>query len=167
MPAPCCIKLAVCTHHARAHLSPASPANTLHHCAVSVNDKPVLLTVNPVYSGAIEDRPFTEPAPGLVSTASDVDGNNTLSAVPDTFPTERNGSVEIAANGSFTYTPAADFEGVDTFQYTITDGEYTVTGTANITVGECCGLRVKGRVSCQVRVLRWVRGAPTCISGAS
>lgn len=45
------------------------------------------------------------------------------------------GSVVIAADGSFTYTPAPDFDGGDTFTYTVSDGIATVTQSAVVTVG--------------------------------
>ncbi len=46
-----------------------------------------------------------------------------------------NGTLVLNANGTFTYTPDANFEGVDTFTYTLTDsqGESSV-GTVTITV---------------------------------
>jgi hypothetical protein len=43
------------------------------------------------------------------------------------------GSVAVAADGSFTYTAAADYNGDDTFSYTITDSDGD-TDTATVTV---------------------------------
>jgi len=42
-----------------------------------------------------------------------------------------NGAVNLPANGDFTYTPNADFEGTDTFTYQLADGQ---GGTDNATV---------------------------------
>lgn len=44
------------------------------------------------------------------------------------------GTVNMGADGAFTYLPAAGFTGVDTFTYTVTDGSLTDTGTVTITV---------------------------------
>jgi LPXTG-motif cell wall-anchored protein len=46
-----------------------------------------------------------------------------------------NGSVTVNADGTVTYTPNADFEGIDTFTYTISDGNgSTDTATVEVTV---------------------------------
>jgi hypothetical protein len=42
------------------------------------------------------------------------------------------GTVSIAANGQFTYTPAANFAGVDAFTYSISDGTKTATATVHL-----------------------------------
>lgn len=44
------------------------------------------------------------------------------------------GTVVVAADGSFTYDPLGDFYGVDTFDYTVSDGALTDTATVTITV---------------------------------
>ena len=63
---------------------------------------------------------------------SDLDGD-TLSVINNTQPT--NGTVTVDANGDFTYTPDANFNGADSFEYTISDGNGgTDTATVNITV---------------------------------
>jgi VCBS repeat-containing protein len=51
-----------------------------------------------------------------------------------TITTTGGGSVNMASNGTYTYTPAADFDGVDTFSYTVTDGLTSATGQVSITV---------------------------------
>ncbi|GCL62425.1 Ig-like domain-containing protein [Pseudaquabacterium pictum] len=43
------------------------------------------------------------------------------------------GSVTLAADGSYTYTPAADFNGTDSFTYTVTDAQ-GATATAAVTI---------------------------------
>ncbi len=45
-----------------------------------------------------------------------------------------NGSVAINSDGIVTYTPNADFDGVDSFEYTVSDGELTDTATVEVTV---------------------------------
>ncbi|MCV6592155.1 MAG: tandem-95 repeat protein [Silicimonas sp.] len=64
--------------------------------------------------------------------ASDAEGD-TLSFALAAGPA--NGSVTIAADGSYSYTPAAEFNGADSFTFTVDDGiGGTATGTVSITV---------------------------------
>lgn len=66
---------------------------------------------------------------------SDAD-NDVLSVVAGTYATAH-GSVVIAANGNFTYTPAAGYFGADSFTYTLSDGNGgTDTGSVSITLNE-------------------------------
>ncbi|MFW5442824.1 MAG: Ig-like domain-containing protein [Methylococcaceae bacterium] len=46
------------------------------------------------------------------------------------------GTVSVAADGSFTYTPALGFDGVDSFGYTLTNSEGSSTATVYISVDE-------------------------------
>ena len=65
---------------------------------------------------------------------SDPDGD-VLSVVAGTLATAQGGSVALAADGSFTYTPAANFNGADSFSYTALDGwGGSANGTVDITV---------------------------------
>jgi hypothetical protein len=79
-----------------------------------VNDAPDARDDNAVTN---EDTPITI---SVLNNDTDVDG--------DTLTVNRivsgpvNGSVTVNANGTVTYTPNANFNGVDTFQYEITDG---------------------------------------------
>src|SRR5205085_258562 len=66
-----------------------------------------------------EDTPLTIAAPGVVGNDTDVDGNP-LTAILVSAPA--NGTVTVNANGSFTYTPAANFNGSDSFTYKANDG---------------------------------------------
>jgi hypothetical protein len=63
---------------------------------------------------------FVVPPPaGVLANDSDADGDS-LSAELVTPPSH--GTLQFAANGSFTYTPAADFTGQDNFTYRASDG---------------------------------------------
>jgi hypothetical protein len=61
------------------------------------------------------------------------DSGSSLTATLDAAPTH--GTVELARDGSYVYTPKAGFSGTDVFTYTATDGEgQTRTGTVTLTV---------------------------------
>lgn len=73
-------------------------------------------------------------APGVLGNDTDDDGDD-LTATGATQPAH--GSVELAADGSFTYTPEAGFSGDDTFTYTADDGtDVSEPVTVTVTVGE-------------------------------
>lgn len=73
------------------------------------------------------------PAPGVLSNDDDMDGDD-ISIIGNTRPS--NGVlVSFNDNGSFTYSPNTGFAGVDSFTYTVSDGNgNTITPTVYITV---------------------------------
>ncbi|MDH3967696.1 MAG: Ig-like domain-containing protein, partial [Rhodospirillales bacterium] len=81
-----------------------------------VNDAP--LAVDDSYT-TIEDTPLSIAAPGVLGNDSDVDGDP-LTAVLVTSTS--NGGLTLNADGSFTYTPNAGFNGIDSFTYVANDG---------------------------------------------
>ncbi|WP_431267302.1 VCBS domain-containing protein [Dankookia sp. P2] len=98
----------------------------------------------------------------LANDASEAGG---LSVLADTIVTARGGSVLLQANGAFTYTPAADVNGTDSFSYTLRDsvgrtatGSVTlalaaaadaarITGTATGSVTEDAGIVASGQLT--------------------
>ncbi len=73
---------------------------------------------------------------GLLVGASDPDGD-TLTVTGVTSPTAKGAVVTFTASGSFVYTPVLNFNGIDTFTFTIGDGQGgSATAQATITVGE-------------------------------
>jgi VCBS repeat-containing protein len=82
----------------------------------SVNDAP--LAVDDGYTVG-EDTALTIDAPGVLANDSDIEGV-ALSASLVTDPAH--GTVTVNADGSFTYTPTADFSGSDSFSYRTSDG---------------------------------------------
>ena len=96
----------------------------------SVNDAPV--AANDEYS-TDEDVALTIAAPGILSNDSDIDGD-ALSAIMVSGPT--NGTVTVNTDGSFTYTPNADFTGVDGFSYQVSDGA-ELSDVATVTINVC------------------------------
>lgn len=83
----------------------------------SVNDPPVAI---PDSYATQEDTDIEVLAPGVLSNDFDVDDSN-LDAVLESLP--QNGDLTLRAGGSFFYQPDTDFAGVDSFQYSVTDGE--------------------------------------------
>ena len=67
-----------------------------------------------------EDTALTVAAPGILGNDTDVDGD-ALTAFVVSPPA--NGSVTLdTVTGAFTYTPAANFAGTDSFSYQANDG---------------------------------------------
>ena len=96
----------------------------------AVNNAPV--AVNDAYS-MTQDAPLTVAAPGVLANDTDVEGT-ALAAALVSGPA--NGTVVLASNGGFIYTPKTGFTGTDTFIYGAFDGaalsnEATVTITVN------------------------------------
>lgn len=80
-----------------------------------VNDAPVARA--DAY-GATEDTSLSAAAPGVLANDTDVDGD-ALTAQLVSGPAH--GTLTLLPNGSFTYMPAANFNGTDTFTYTARD----------------------------------------------
>jgi VCBS repeat-containing protein len=79
-----------------------------------------------------EDTALIVDAPGVLGNDSDPEGG--MSAVKVTDPVH--GTLTLSADGSFTYTPAANFNGVDSFTYKVNDGtadSSVVTATITVT----------------------------------
>jgi VCBS repeat-containing protein len=108
-----------------------SDTDTVKITVNSVNDVPV--AANDSYS-TDEDTPLsvTTAAQGVLGNDKDAD-NDTLTAVLDSGPSH--GTLTLIANGSFTYTPEANFNGSDEFTYKANDGTAgSNIATVNITI---------------------------------
>lgn len=77
-----------------------------------------------------EDEALTVAAPGVLMNDADAD-NDPLTAVKVSDPTH--GALTLNADGSFTYTPATDFTGADSFTYQANDGAAD-SNTATVTI---------------------------------
>ncbi len=94
------------------------------------NDAPV--ATGDAYAVA-EDGTLIVEAGGVLANDTDMDGD-TLSAILVSGP--ENGTLELNADGSFTYTPNENFNGTDTFTYKANDGTAdSGAATVTITVG--------------------------------
>ena len=85
-----------------------SDTGTLTITVTPVNDAPV--AVDDAIT-VVEDTPFTSVVQ-LDTNDTDVDGP-ALTVVAGTYTTSQGGTLVLAANGSYTYTPALNFTGTD------------------------------------------------------
>ena len=92
-----------------------------------VNDAPIALDDSYVVE---EDKPLNVAAVGVLGNDTDVD-SATLTAALATGPS--NGALTLNADGSFSYTPAADFNGTDSFTYLANDGSLN-SNTATVSI---------------------------------
>ena len=96
---------------------------------VAVNDPPT--GIGHSFS-TNEDTPINRAVPGVLTGAADIE-NDPLTAVIVTGPAH--GTVTLNPNGSFIYTPAANYNGTDSFIYRIFDGtDYSANQTVTISI---------------------------------
>jgi len=99
----------------------STPA-TIGITVTAVNDAPV--AVNDSYPMPAPGTPLIIPGPGVLGNDTDVEGG-TLQAVLAGGPA--NGTLNLNADGSFTYTPSLAISGSDSFTYQASDGTATST----------------------------------------
>lgn len=108
-----------------------SEAATVTITVNPVNDAPVV--ADSTYETAEDSELAVSIADGVSTDASDAEGSSvSFTLVKDVD----NGTLTFEADGSFTYTPSADFNGTDTFSVTASDGELSsaeATVTINVT----------------------------------
>jgi len=116
------------TYRATDGIATSGPA-TVTITVIPVNDRPV--AVNDSYV-TLEDTALSITAPGVLGNDIDVDGNP-LRAELLTNPSH--GTVTLNTNGSFTYQPATNYNGPDSFTYRALDATTnSEPATVNITV---------------------------------
>ena len=108
---------------------------------VNSNTATVNITVNPVADPPVatddsytvaEDTPLSRTAAnGVLANDSDPDGGN-LTATKLTDPAH--GTLAFNSDGSFTYTPNANFNGPDSFTYQVANQTSTAIATVDLTV---------------------------------
>src|SRR4029079_9601649 len=86
----------------------------------------VTITIHPVNDVAVavndsfqtnEDTQLVITAAGILSNDPDADGDSLTVQTPRPISGPSHGQLTLNADGSFTYTPAANFNGQDTFTY--------------------------------------------------
>lgn len=107
-----------------------SNAATVNLTITPVNDAPVATA--DAYATA-EDVPLSVAVlAGVLVNDSDIDGNPLTASL---VGGPAHGSLALNADGSFVYTPAANYGGADSFTYQIADGQGgTATATVSLTV---------------------------------
>ncbi len=82
---------------------------------------------------AVEDTPLSVPAPGVLSNDQDADlPANPLQASLVSGPAR--GTLALQPDGSFTYTPAPNDNGPQTFTYQVSDGKLSATAQVTLLV---------------------------------
>jgi hypothetical protein len=105
------------------HFEPLEARYVLNGIPVAIPD--------PFYSTALNTNLTTNSGTGVVANDFDAEGS-TLSASVITGPA--NGSLSsFNSNGSFTYVPDTDFQGLDSFTYRVSDGTAN-SNTVNVQV---------------------------------
>ncbi|NWF67515.1 MAG: tandem-95 repeat protein [Chloroflexi bacterium] len=108
---------------------------------------------NDFYSTTV-NTPLNIGAPGVLANDADPDGDPLTVTSFDAL-SANGGAVVVNPDGSFSYTPALDFVGVDTFVYVISDGlggEDQAVVTINVTAqppdvpAECANIQFNGAV---------------------
>jgi VCBS repeat-containing protein len=115
--------------------STSGPSNTV--TIVVVNDAPVAAADNyTVTTGAV----LTVTAAGVL--ANDTDDDSPLTSLTARLAVApSHGSLVLNANGAFTYTPAKNFTGTDTFKYYALD----VTPLSSANVAATVTIKVKAK----------------------
>jgi len=101
----------------------------------NVNDAPVAVDDSAPQAVIENTALVVDAAHGVLANDTDADGPS-LSAVAGSYNTTNGGTLVLAADGSYTYTPAANFFGTDTVNYTVTDGTNNDVGTLTLVVTE-------------------------------
>jgi large repetitive protein len=92
----------------------------------------VNVTVNPVTDIADDNRSTNEDTPVVIPVLAN--DSFAAGATVTSVTSGSNGTVVINPDGTVTYTPNPDFNGSDSFSYTVTSGGVTETATVNVTV---------------------------------
>ncbi|MBK8188744.1 MAG: tandem-95 repeat protein [Cellvibrio sp.] len=96
----------------------------------------VNVTVNPIDDGAVANQNVVTNEDVVLNgnlPTTDADGAVTYAVITNQATT--NGTVSVAANGSYTYTPNANYSGSDSFTVNVTDAQgFTTPATVNVTV---------------------------------
>lgn len=107
-----------------------SNSATVTLTVLAVNDGP---TANGDSYSLEEDTPLVVTAPGVLANDQDADGDP-LTAEMVSLP--QHGTVTLGSDGSFSYTPAANYHGADSFTYRARDGVTNSSpATVTLTVG--------------------------------
>jgi hypothetical protein len=109
-----------------------SPSSDDESHNVQAPNTPPTATDDAFTAPAEGDRTLAVDAPGVLANDSDADGDQLQAELVSNVS---NGTLSLDANGGFQYTPAADFEGEDSFTYQARDAsDGSAPATVRITV---------------------------------
>ena len=103
-----------------------------------VNDAPVATPVT--LAAGTEDTAYTITAATLLAGVTDVDGP--ALSITSVSVASGGGSIVNNGNGTWTYTPAANFSGPVSFSYTASDGSLSASSTASLTIKPATALAI-------------------------
>ena len=107
---------------------PACTSATINLTVTNVNDAPTAANDTETTT---EDTPLNS---DVTSNDSDIDGDNLIVNTTAVTP-PANGTVVINSNGTYTYTPNADFNGSDSFVYEVCDdGSPSLCANATVNI---------------------------------
>ena len=107
-----------------------SASSTASLTLAAVNDAPVAAPVT--LAAGTEDTAYTITAATLLAEVTDVDGPRCRS--PWVSVASGGGSIVNNGNGTWSYTPAANYSGPVSFTYTASDGSLSANSTASLTL---------------------------------
>src|SRR6185437_948277 len=107
-----------------------SASSTASLTLAAVNDAPVATLVTLAVGN--EDTAYTIAAATLLAGVTDVDGP--ALSITAVSVASGGGSLVNNGNGTWTYTPAANFSGPVSFNYTASDGTLSASSTASLTL---------------------------------
>ena len=84
-----------------------------------------------------ENKPFTITAATLLAHVGDIDTPLSLLHITDVSIRSGGGSLHDNEDGTWTYTPAANFHGAVVFNYTVSDGSKTASSIASLASRRC------------------------------
>ena len=107
-------------------------SSTASLALAAVNDAPVPTPVT--LAAGTEDTAYIINASALLAGVTDVDGPFPLSITALSVASGGGGAIVDNHDGTFTYTPAANYSGPVGFNYTASDGSLTSSSTASLTL---------------------------------
>jgi VCBS repeat-containing protein len=112
--------------------------NATDNASATSNTASISITVNPVNDAPVAQSGSAsgneDNAIAGAATASDVDNDPLAFALVGVNGGAAHGTVSLNTNGTFIYTPAANFNGTDSFKFNATDNHAATSNTASIAI---------------------------------